>query len=331
MAVKSDNAGLGSAPALQDCPETKKVFDDFKKVCTEQDLNNAESAAGVAGANFVSALKASCDDRRTLEKGEKTRELYSGLQLYVSTALCKDFQEAQKCAEDQAKALAELNKTFTGAIAKMKEACTKIQNVKKLASDWNMTVCANCNQKNKDDINKILGKALSDDWKKKFLDGSKYPDDILKSIAAQFDATADNAVQLADKADDKAVAVAGIVSFTNVQSVKDCAERLVVLCETFKKDVDGNAKLADEKIKAAQKALSESVTKLSEADFACLKASALKASANDMITNYLGVFPPLKLSDKDSLDEICKAIDEKLKELKPDNGDSSPTPSSSKN
>ncbi len=283
-AVQADPVPIPSEglPECQDYTQTQEVLADFSKDCTDLLVNVNNPAVTVAQANLNSAINAVCDDRRALNKGESTRAFYYSIDYYVAIGTCKDIQGAQKQADDLNAAVADLNKSLAAAVAKLKEACGKLQNVKKLASDWNTAVNASCNSKSKTDLNRLLSPGTPP---------NQEPPDKLKERAKYFDDTATAAQDAADQVTETGVKVSGILSFTNLKSVKDCMDRLKLLCDAFRTDVEGNIKTAEDKIKAAQKVLVEDLPKLSEADLAYRKANALKESVNAVIT-YLNVFPP---------------------------------------
>lgn len=281
----------------QDYTQSKTVLTDFSNDCTDN-LNNVKNPAlTVAQANLDSAIDTVCDDRRALNKAEFTRSFYYSINYYDAIGISKDAQGAQKQTDEITATVADLNKSLATAIAKIKEACGKLQSVKKLASDWNTAVNASCNSKSKSDLNRLLSPGTPP---------NQEPPDILKEQAKYFDHTATAAQDAADQVTETGVKVSGILSFTNLKSVKDCVDRLKLLSDAFKSDVEANIKAAEDKIKAAQKVLVDDLPKLSEADLAQRKAYAAKTGV-DIIINYLNVFPPLP-DPSQPLNVICQSL-----------------------
>lgn len=295
------------APA-QDCPLTKTVVADFRKDCELEKKPVALSEATVAGYQFQAAFAAVCEDRRKLNKSEAARELYSNIYYNVALGLCKDTEGVQKCVEAQTKAAEALGKKFAAAVGKLKELSAKVQTVQSEANKWCNLVGQSCNSASHDKINDIL--------KVKYKDEPVIP--TIKGSAAKIEEDAINAVAVADNVVEAAVKISGVYTFTNIGSLKPYSDKLVEQCTAFKADAEKNAKSAEDKIKATQKALADDLVKMSETEILWRKECA-DYDAIVTIVNYLTPDDP---KPNKTLDEICAKVDKNLSPPGPASGSS---------
>jgi hypothetical protein len=283
---------------VSDCPLTKAVVVDFRTDCEKNQQPLALSEANVAAFQFQTAFATVCDDRRILLKSEDARSLYTNLYFNVALGLCKDTDEVQKCVTNQIKAAEDLGKKFAAAVGALKDLSAKVQAVQTEANKWCNLVGQSCNTASHDKINGIL--------KDKFKDNIPVP--TIKGSAAQLETDAIGAVNVADNVVEAAVKVSGVYSFSNIGSLKPYTDKLAAQSILFKADTEKNNKSAEDKIKAAQKSLSENLPKMSEAEILWRKECA-DNDGIDTIVNYLTPEDP---KPSQTLDEVCAKVHKNL-------------------
>ncbi len=281
-----------------DCPLTKAVVIKFREDCDKVQKVASLSEANVAGYQFQTMFAAVCEDRRIWNKSEDARQFYSNVYYNVAIGLCKDNEEVQKCVVAQVKAAETLGKKFAASVVKLKELSAKVQTVQTEANKWCNLVSQSCNTASHDKINDIL--------KTKYKDEADIP--TIKGSAAKIEEDAIICVNTADNVVEAAVKISGIYTFTNIGSMKPYSDKLVEQCTAFKADAEKNTKSAEEKIKAAQKALADDLPKMSEAEILWRKECA-DNEAISTIVKYLEADDP---TPSKTLDEICAKVDKNL-------------------
>ncbi len=283
MSKRNPSPPGGGAPVCIPYEETDKVFYDFREDCLKVQKPLGDGAAAVAKTNFESAFQTVCEDRKTLKYGEDTRNIYNDIYYNIAISLSKDLAEAGKCVEAQITATADLGKAFSTAVAKLKEACAKIQEAQMLAQSLGDSANKTCNA---DTVAKVTAKLKEKQGDAKYpfqkdVKGTLTPVTDLHEVLGLLKTDAKDCFDLANKSTERAVKVASIYTFLNVQQLKEYTDKLNSQSDAFKKDSESNLKNADDKIKAALKSLGDDLVKLSETEAAWMKA---KANA-DSITN----------------------------------------------
>ncbi len=293
-------------PPQADCPETQAVFDNFRTDCADEKGPLALNEASVAQAKFGGAFSVVCEDRRSLNKGEATRRIYSNIHYNVAIGLCKDIEEVQKQVAAQMKAAEELGKKFAAAVGTLKDASTKVKAAQLLANEWNKAVSQSCKLQSRNAADDIL--------KEKFKDTTPVP--TIKGSAEKLETMAIDLVDIIDNAIETAVKVSGVYTFTNVSSLKPYTDKLKGQCDQFKGDSETNLNDAEKKVTSARKSLAEDLPKMSEAELLWRKECA-DWDAIIAIVNYLSVRDP---QPTDDLETICRKVDKGLTDPVPGPG-----------
>lgn len=276
--------------------KTKKVVDDFRGDCEEK-KEAAEANAAVATTALENVLQAVCGDRRAWRKGEATRKFYGELHYNVAGGLAADMAMAKKCVEAHVTTSDEVVVAYEKAVAKIKEACTKLESVCRVAKDLDSAVNKSCNSSHKEELNRILNPNVEPD---------KTPPDTMKETASSYKGTAETLQNKGDSLIEVAVKATGIYSFVNVRSLEQCITDLIAAAEAFKVDTEANRKKSEDDIKAALKTVATSTGKASEANFGKAKADAVTQAIEDIASLVKIPFPVPP--PRYTLDAICKKL-----------------------
>ena len=289
--------GSGSNNDTQVPPvKTHNVIDDFSEDCGIKG-EAAQADAAVAATTLENVMQAVCGDRRALRKGEATRTFYGELHYNVAGGLSADMATAMKCVEAHVKTSEEVIVAYEKAVAKMKEACTKLENVCRVAKDLDSAVNKSCNSSHKEELNRILHPEVGQD---------QTPPDTMKTTANSYKETAENLQNQGDTLIEVAVKATGIYSFVNVRSLEQCISDLIAAADAFKADTEANRKKSEDNIKEALKNITNNAGKASEGYFGKAKADAAENAIEHIAENVKIPFPVP--SQDYTLDKICRRL-----------------------
>lgn len=215
----------------------------------KQDKETAESGQTAGETSQQSKESARGYKICCLDRAKETNGVYQDLLTCIVLGQYKKTEIVQRNIDDYIKKDADIEKLISESSKLLADLCTKISEAH--GELCIMTKCVN---------DKVFPKSLV---KKRENGDDETPDKVKKCLKELNDKT--NALkEKGDNAAESVVVVAGIQTFTNTDSLKDFAVKLMEKMKKFKECTEANIKSTEEEVKAIRTELNTVVEELAQ-------------------------------------------------------------------
>ena len=251
-AKPSSSAQIETDPCGKDrdilCQTKTALIDEVKMLdgIAEAAVTNRESQEVVRNSQVCCVLKA-----------QETHTFYRHIDYYVAIDASSKTEHIEKNIGDLIKKSDDLSKAINEAVKCINGIKAKTVELKAKACDLDTQMKDSCNSQQLNILNNHFSSKCEVVKPNNISPQDCYGN--FSEIASDIIGKTDETWSAADSAFNNAVSIAGIQTFSNVESLKELSKTVAASVKEFKKNVDENIKSSEGEVKKAQEELSKAV------------------------------------------------------------------------